>query len=167
MSNAFPIENTDLTISCKVTHFGFPKSTIAWLRNNNYAEKTDIALSKIQRSENGVRYTCRVKNVAKQIDKSTVLNVAYRGTITRVSANNSLPIETQSVTLTCHISNYGNPRSTVSWFKNDLKAAAMNEKTPTLKFTSVSRRDAGSYFCKISNSAGDVTSSTRLDVACK
>ena len=171
VSNAFPTENTDLTVSCNVTHFGFPKSTITWLRDDvalsNQAKDTVITISKIRRSENGVRYTCRVKNAAQQTDKSTVLKVAWRGVITRVSADKHLPKEFDSVSLTCDISDYGNPRSNVSWFRNDSTSFNFDTSSTSLTLQNVSRNDAGVYFCKLSNVVDHPVAVIKLHVACK
>uniref|UniRef100_A0AC34RNM7 Ig-like domain-containing protein n=1 Tax=Panagrolaimus sp. JU765 TaxID=591449 RepID=A0AC34RNM7_9BILA len=135
--------------------------------------ESTLDLTKLKKSHEG-DYTCRLENVAGQVESSANLVVSpptIRGTAPdfRAKLTDQRVQQNQTAKFSCGL--VGEPRPTVTWFKDgkQLPNVERYQMTDTdtdsvLEIIDVSPPDAGVYECVAKNSAGEARCKAKLNI---
>lgn len=160
LNSGYPVDTTVMpgastTLQVKVSSAGYPTSLSYQWYKNGVAVSGATGATLTVTPTGTEKYYCVVSNSAGSTTSRTA-------TISRYSTpvlNNTLPADVSiipgnSTTLSVAISTAGNPASyTYQWYKNGVAISGATS-------ASVSVSEAGSYYCKVTNTAGTVTSRT-------
>ncbi|XP_033947808.1 hemicentin-1 [Pseudochaenichthys georgianus] len=169
------IEGHMVSLLCDVQ--SYPAPEITWTRDGQVLQfSTGIRIlpggQMLQlpraRLEDAGQYVCTATNSAGQDQKSILLSVYVLPTLKprQDAESDSIPWQVgSSVTLRCEA--HGVPAPEVTWYKNGLQLAAGNglKMDPQqLEIIGVQIADGGTYTCRVSNVAGQVDRTFRLNV---
>uniref|UniRef100_A0A3Q3X518 Ig-like domain-containing protein n=1 Tax=Mola mola TaxID=94237 RepID=A0A3Q3X518_MOLML len=145
-------EGSDIILSCSAV--SQPPAQLYWFMNGKQLNETgpDLKLLNIQTNQSG-NYSCRAFNpntLRYDTSQFSVLSVISG---TSVTPSTNLPIEGNSVNLTCEAA--GSVFSRM-WMKD---GSALNlsdnmnlyEQNSVLSFNTLDKRDSGEYSCRVSN----------------
>ncbi|WKX89973.1 hypothetical protein Q1695_009091 [Nippostrongylus brasiliensis] len=122
---------------------------------------SSLAISNVVSSDSGL-YTCRANDLHDSLDRTVAVHIASEPRITR-RPQNKVALETADVEFECASS--GNPRPTVSWFKNGEAIIASDYfviEPARLRILGLVKADQGVYQCMADNEAGSDQASAQL-----
>ncbi|XP_030606639.1 carcinoembryonic antigen-related cell adhesion molecule 5-like [Archocentrus centrarchus] len=146
---------SDISLSCSVG--SRPPAQFKWFLNGDQLPDTgsELRLMNIQMNHSG-NYSCEAfnsKTLRSQRSQPSAITVLEKISGASVKPPTNLPVEGNSVSLTCEASGSVFTRN---WMKDgsDLTLAdnmTLSDNNRVLTFNIVKRKDKGEYFCDISN----------------
>ncbi|NWW87926.1 TMIG1 protein, partial [Rhynochetos jubatus] len=127
------------------------------LRDGNKVNVSNICVSPVTKSDNGVTFTCQLAR-DKSVQVSVSLNVQFPP---QLSGEESLQIEEdKDVTLSCNTKS--NPQAQTFWYKNDEKLTLEHNRYQLyqtsevyqLSIAKVRKSDNGTYSCVVELTSG-------------
>uniref|UniRef100_A0A671WB44 Ig-like domain-containing protein n=1 Tax=Sparus aurata TaxID=8175 RepID=A0A671WB44_SPAAU len=156
VSKGYYLEGSNISLSCSAV--SRPAAQFYWLLNGAYLNDTgpEFKLVNIQMSQSG-NYSCQAfnnKTLRYETSQSSAVTVLERISGTAVTPSTNLPIEGNSVNLTCDAA--AGSIFTSLWKKDDSDLIltdnmALYEENRVLSFKSLNNTDSGKYSCEISN----------------
>ncbi|XP_030250467.1 carcinoembryonic antigen-related cell adhesion molecule 1-like [Sparus aurata] len=156
VSKGYYLEGSNISLSCSAV--SRPAAQFYWLLNGAYLNDTgpEFKLVNIQMSQSG-NYSCQAfnnKTLRYETSQSSAVTVLERISGTAVTPSTNLPIEGNSVNLTCDAA--AGSIFTSLWKKDDSDLIltdnmALYEENRVLSFKSLNKTDSGKYSCEISN----------------
>ncbi|XP_026717387.1 transmembrane and immunoglobulin domain-containing protein 1 [Athene cunicularia] len=154
-----------LSLSCLVQNSSQAEELL-WYRGNGRVELKDgnkvnisnICVSPVTESDNGVTFTCRLAR-NKSVQVSVTLDVQFPPWLT---GEESLQIEEdKDVTLTCNAKS--NPQAQAAWYKNNTTLILQQNRYQLyqtsevfqLSIKTVQKSDNGTYTCVVKSSLGE------------
>ena len=136
------------------------------LKDENKVNISNICISPVSESDNGVAFTCRLLR-DQSVQVSVVLDVRFPPS---AGEDESIYIEEgKDVTLTCNAKS--NPQGQTTWYKNntiltlhDHYQVYQNSETFQLSIRKVQKSDNGTYTCEVKSSCGDSSKDFHLIV---
>lgn len=136
------------------------------LKDENKVNISNICISPVSESDNGVAFTCRLLR-DQSVQVSVVLDVRFPPS---AGKDESIHIEEgKDVTLTCNAKS--NPQGQTTWYKNntiltlhDHYQVYQNSETFQLSIKKVQKSDNGTYTCEVKSSCGDSSKDFHLIV---
>ncbi|NXT54242.1 TMIG1 protein, partial [Pluvianellus socialis] len=128
------------------------------LKDGNKVNISNICVSPVSASDNGVTFTCKLAR-DKSVQVSVTLDVQFPPQLT---GEESLQIEEQKdVTLSCDIKS--NPQAQATWYKNNTTLTLeqnryqvyQNSEVFQLSITKVQKSDNGTYTCRVTSILGE------------
>ncbi|NWU36597.1 TMIG1 protein, partial [Hylia prasina] len=163
-----------ISLSCLV-HNSSQAEELLWyrgdgqvgLKDGNKVNISNICISPVNESDNGVTFTCRLAR-DKSVQVSVILDVQFPP---RLSGEETLHVEEdQDVTLTCN--SKSNPQAQSTWYKDNHDLTLQqghHELYQTseifrLSIRKVQKSDNGTYTCVVQSSLGKGTRDFHLTV---
>ncbi|KAG7294949.1 hypothetical protein JYU34_022656 [Plutella xylostella] len=154
-----------VTISCRTS--GHPRPFVAWTRDGRYLDiddQYDINFDgsltiKSPTEELSGNYTCVAKNKVGSTNKTVEVQIYPLPTMMQSDSSQSTMtvLEGSSPTLQCPVCR--SERCTVKWYKDAQLISLGN-----LSFSNISRHNASTYACTVSNSVGSAHSTVSINV---
>ncbi|NXK45571.1 TMIG1 protein, partial [Chauna torquata] len=127
------------------------------LKNGNKVNVSNICISPVTKSDNGVTFTCKLMR-DQSVKVSVILDVCFPPIVT---GEESVQIEEgKDVTLTCNAKS--NPQGQTAWYKNnDTLTLQQNyelyqtSEVFQLSIKKVQKSDNGTYTCEVKSSLGE------------
>ncbi|NXP78503.1 TMIG1 protein, partial [Ramphastos sulfuratus] len=128
------------------------------LRDGNKVNVSNICVSPVTESDNGVTFSCRLAR-DKSVQVSVVLDVLFPP---HLSGEESLQIEEdKDVTMTCNAKS--NPQAQTAWFKNNTTLTLQQDRyqlyqtseVVQLSIQNLQKSDNGTYTCVVNSSLGE------------
>ncbi|XP_010175309.1 transmembrane and immunoglobulin domain-containing protein 1 [Antrostomus carolinensis] len=128
------------------------------LKDGNKVNVSNICISPVTESDNGVTFTCRLAR-DKSVQVSVILDVQFPPQLT---GEESLQIEEEKdVTLSCNAKS--NPQAQTSWYKNNTTLILeqnhhqlyQTSEVVQLSIAKVQKSDNGTYTCVVKSSLGE------------
>ncbi|XP_021271905.1 transmembrane and immunoglobulin domain-containing protein 1 [Numida meleagris] len=136
------------------------------LKDGNKVNISNICISPVSESDNGVAFTCRLGR-DQSVQVSVVLDVRFPPS---VGEDESIQIEEgKDVTLVCNAKS--NPQGQTAWYKNnailtlqDHYQVYQTSEVFQLSIKKVQKSDNGTYTCEVKSSCGDSSKDFHLIV---
>ncbi|NXF84552.1 TMIG1 protein, partial [Eubucco bourcierii] len=128
------------------------------LRDGNKVNVSNICVSPVTESDNGVTFSCRLAR-DKSVQVSVVLDVLFPP---HLSGEESLQVEEdKDVTMTCNAKS--NPQAQTAWFKNNTTLTLQQDRyqlyqtseVVQLSIQNLQKSDNGTYTCVVNSSLGE------------
>ncbi|XP_068425846.1 carcinoembryonic antigen-related cell adhesion molecule 1-like [Clinocottus analis] len=148
-------KGSDISMVCSAD--SSPAAHFTWLLNGDLQSGTEqvLNLTNIQESQSG-NYSCRASNsktLRNETSQPSVVSILVKISDASITWKTNQSIEGKSFNLSCDAAGSVFNRE---WRKGDVGLTpddnmALYDKNRVLSFNSLSKKDTGDYFCKVSN----------------